>query len=98
MGGLFSVVPPYNNLKSRDKMDALDWPLTRMRSLHLCFGGWSDSNPPKRGARWPLYYFWHFIWTFLFKNAKLRIGKKKKTPLLSDILGRTGKGQTYIFF
>ena len=26
-------------------MDALDWPLTRMRSLHLYFGGWSESNP-----------------------------------------------------
>ena len=35
----------FYNLKSRDIMDALDWPLARMRSLHLYFGGWSDSNP-----------------------------------------------------
>ena len=26
-------------------MDAFDWPLARMRSLHLYFGGWSESNP-----------------------------------------------------
>ena len=35
-------------------MEAFDWPLTRMRSLHLYFGGWSESNLQNRGARWPL--------------------------------------------
>ena len=35
----------YYNFKSRDIMDTLHWPLARMRSLHLYFGGWSDSNP-----------------------------------------------------
>ena len=37
-----------DNFKSRDIMDAFDWPLARMRSLLLYFGGWSDSKPQNR--------------------------------------------------
>ena len=36
-----------DNSKSRDIMDELDWPLTRMRSLHLYFWGWEWLPPPK---------------------------------------------------
>ena len=35
-------------------MEALDWPLTRMRSLHRYFGGWSDSKT--RSEMTPTYY------------------------------------------
>ena len=44
---------------------------------------------------------WHFIWTFLFENAKLRIKKKKKKkswPLFSNILGQLEKGKQSSFF
>ena len=37
--------------KSRDIMDALDWPLTRMRSLHLYFLGVGITPTPKIGVR-----------------------------------------------
>ena len=42
----------------------------------------------------------NLFWTFLFKNTKLSIKKKKKKgqPLFSDILGRSEKGKQASFF
>ena len=46
-----------DNFKSRDIMDALDWPLTRMRSLHLYFLGVGVNPTPKTGYEMtPTYY------------------------------------------
>ena len=46
------------------------------------------------------YIFWHFNLTFLFKNAKLRIKKRRKKmlTLISDILDRSEKDKQTSFF
>ena len=49
-------------------MDAFDWSLARMRSLHLYFGGWSESNPQNRGARCPKH-----TTSFDFKETYLKL-------------------------
>ena len=44
-------------------------------------------------------YFDTFIWTILFKNAKMNIKKKKKKqPKFSKILGQSEKGKWISFF
>ena len=45
------------------------------------------------------FIFWHFVLTFLFKNANLRIKKKggESQPSSSDNLGRSEKGKQISF-
>ena len=67
-----------DNFKSRDKMDALDWPLARMRSLHLYFW-WGNDSPTKTRCEMSLTYYWRQMSTD-FHDFDIN-GKKRPYPL-----------------
>ena len=72
--------------------------------LHDSSDTWKPIRPKKIKDLFALFFyiglFQHIILTFLFKNAKFRIKKKKKKrlTLIFQNFGLVGKGQTNIFF